>query len=88
MLLYIIRLAGSFAFTRYTKNDGPDQRYILNHWRPRSSSAFPTSCFAFSLRYSADGEFTVTILTKATLTHNGTVRPEPPPIYLSCNIFL
>ena len=36
---------------------------------------------------SADGDYTVTLMTKATITHNGTVRWEPPAIYRSqCKI--
>ena len=32
---------------------------------------------------SADGDYTVTLMTKATITPNGTVRWEPPAIYRS-----
>ena len=34
-------------------------------------------------RYSADGEFVITLLTKATVFHNGHIVWEPPAIYKS-----
>ena len=39
------------------------------------------------LPYSADGDYTVTIMTKATLTYTGDVQWSPPAIFKSqCDI--
>ena len=44
---------------------------------------FPDLCLLVPLYFSADGEFVVTLLTKAAVYHNGTIVWEPPAIYKS-----
>jgi len=46
-----------------------------------------TRQFFFLVQHSADGNFEVTLATKATLYHNGLVEWKPPAIYKSsCEI--
>lgn len=44
-------------------------------------------CIVFDSRFSADGNYEVTLMTKATLSYSGEVNWKPPSIYKSsCEI--
>ena len=44
---------------------------------------FLLACFAYLVRRSADGNYEVTLMTKATVYNNGAVVWQPPAIYKS-----
>ena len=54
----------------------------------KANTLFPNPWYILMLyNYSADGNYHITTMTKATLYHNGLVKWEPPAIFKSsCDI--
>ncbi len=65
-----------------------EPKQLLFHFLNYSKEIYTFTLFSlFTFNCSADGNFEVTLATKATLYHNGKVEWRPPAIYKSsCEI--